>query len=201
MPSNRRLLRTPLALSVLNLLNEAPMHPYEIQMKMRERGHDRVVRLKASSIYDTVERLLDRELIEVVETSREGKRPERTVYRITPAGHDELMTWLRELIEEPVPDYRSFEAGLMFLVALEDRDLAVELLNRRLKRLRGQVAASDAVHAELGDVPRIFLIEEEYAQALRRAELDWVRKLVDELDRGTLEWPDWAGWSERRDLD
>ena len=39
-------LRTPLALAVLNLLHERPMHPYEMQQLMRERGHDQVIKLK-----------------------------------------------------------------------------------------------------------------------------------------------------------
>src|SRR5438105_9434497 len=109
MPNNRSFSRTPLALAILNLLNEAPMHPYEMQIKMRERGHDRAIRIKAAPIYDTVGRLAKAGLIDVVETSREGRRPERTVYQITEAGHDELMTWLIDLIARPVPDFRHFE--------------------------------------------------------------------------------------------
>jgi len=174
------------------------MHPYEMQIKMRERGHDRAIRIKAAPIYDTVGRLAKAGLIDVVETSREGRRPERTVYQITEAGHDELMTWLIDLIARPVPDFRHFEAGLMFIVALEDRQLAVDLLRRRAALLSADLAASDAKLAEVADVPRIFLIEEEYAQALRRSELDWVRGLIDDLKEGKLEWPDFTGWEQRR---
>lgn len=198
MPNRQQLKRTPLGLAVLNLLNEAPMHPYEMQTKMRERGHERAIRIKAASVYDVVERLVRLGLAEVVETSREGRRPERTVYRITEAGHDELIAWLRDLIAQLAPDYRAFEAGLMFIVALEDRDLAVELLRRRAVRLTGAIAGSEALLAEVGEVPRIFLIEEEYAQAMRRCELEWVRKLVEDLQKGDLEWPHFAGWETRR---
>ncbi|HEX6489496.1 MAG TPA: PadR family transcriptional regulator [Candidatus Dormibacteraeota bacterium] len=197
--STSRIRSNPLALVILTLLSEAPMHPYEMQVKMRERGHRRVVRIKAASIYDTVGRLVRHGLAEVVETSREGRRPERTVYRLTEAGHDEMLAWLRDLIEKPVADFRSFEAGLTFLVALEDKDLAIELLTRRAKTLSEDIAASDATLAEIHGVPRMFLIEEEYAQALRRAELEWVRGIVDELKSGRLEWPEFPVWEERRD--
>jgi DNA-binding PadR family transcriptional regulator len=93
----RRELKTPLALAILNLLYERPMHPYEMQQLMRERGHDQVIKLKGGSLYSTIERLTAAGLITPVETTREGRRPERTVYAITETGQDELTMWLHEL--------------------------------------------------------------------------------------------------------
>ena len=97
----RPLPRTPVALSVLNLLNERPMHPYEMRTRMRERGHDRAFKIRESSVYDTVTRLAERGFIEPVDVNREGRRPERTVYAITEAGRDELLVWMWELVSEP----------------------------------------------------------------------------------------------------
>jgi Fe2+ or Zn2+ uptake regulation protein len=65
----RPLPRTPVALSVLNLLAERPMHPYEMRVLMRQRHHDRAFQIRESSVYDTVARLADRGLIEPVEVS------------------------------------------------------------------------------------------------------------------------------------
>jgi DNA-binding PadR family transcriptional regulator len=101
----RPLPRTPVALSVLSLLNERSMHPYEMRSLIRERGHDRAFRIKESSVYDIVARLADRGFIEPVEVSREGRRPERTVYAITEAGRDELIVWLWDLASEPSAEY------------------------------------------------------------------------------------------------
>src|SRR5487761_1129824 len=78
-PSKPRVPRTPLALTVLSLLGERPMHPYEMQQLIRERHLDFAIKLKGGSIYDTVERLAAAGLVEVKETSRTGRRPERTV--------------------------------------------------------------------------------------------------------------------------
>src|SRR5919108_1868809 len=111
MTTKRELPRTPLALAVMNLLMEHPMHPYEMKSKMKERGHDQVIRLKGGSIYDTVERLEQGGFIEAQETSREGRRPERTVYAITEAGVDELRAWMREMVGRPVWDYPQFGAA------------------------------------------------------------------------------------------
>jgi DNA-binding PadR family transcriptional regulator len=189
----RPLPRTPVALSVLNLLNERAMHPYEMRTLMRERGHDRAFRIRESSVYDTVARLADRGFIEPVKVNREGRRPERTVYAITEAGRDELMVWLWDLASEPSGEYPAFAAPLMFLYAL-GRDRAIAALQQRAARLEADISSSDAYRrafaAGMPGFPRIFGIEEEYAQAMRTAELAWVRATSTELRDGTLPWPD-----------
>jgi DNA-binding PadR family transcriptional regulator len=188
----RPLPRTPVALSVLNLLNERPMHPYEMRTLMRERGHERAFRIRESSVYDTVARLADRGFIEPVEVNREGRRPERTVYAITEAGQDELLAWLRELLSEPPAEYPPFAAPLMFLLSL-GRDGVLGALQQRAAHLEAQISSSDTFRSAFGatvqDFPRILGIEEEYVQAMRRAELAWVRATLAELRDGTLPWP------------
>jgi DNA-binding PadR family transcriptional regulator len=188
----RPLPRTPIALSVLNLLNERPMHTYEMRARMHERGHDRAFKIRESSVYDTVTRLADRGFIEPVEVNRAGRRPERTVYAITEMGRDELLVWLRELTSEPAADYPAFAAPLMFIYAL-GRDGAISALRVRAALLEAEISKSEAfrqaVLADLGDFPRIFGIEDEYAQAMRKAELAWVRTTVAELVDGSLAWP------------
>jgi len=190
MPTNRRPPKTTLTLAVLELLAEGPMHPYEMKQKMHERGTERAIPSKGASIYDAVERLTRAGFIEPVVTNREGRRPERTIYQLTPAGADELDSWLHELLEEPSREFPRFTAALMFLGALRRRDEAIKVLERRAAAFEAQIASSNAIIRDLpADLPRLFVIEEEYAQAMRRAELDWLRRTVAELTDGTLEWP------------
>jgi len=188
----RPLPRTPVALSVLSLLNERAMHPYEMRSLMRERRHDRAFRIRESSVYDTVARLAERGFIEPVEVNREGRRPERTVYAITESGRDELLVWLWDLASEPAAEYPAFAAPLMFIYSL-GRDRVVAALQQRAARLEAEISSSDAFRraylADQPDFPRIFGIEDEYAQAMRQAELAWVRTTVKELRDGTFHWP------------
>ena len=187
MKANRELPRTPLALAVMNLLMERPMHPYEMKSMMKERGHDQVIRLKGGSIYDTVERLEVGGFIKSQETSREGRRPERRVYAITEAGRDEITGWLAELLTQPVSEYPQFAAALAFMAAL-DKDEVARLLKTRIALLDGQIAGADKQlknFLEMG-LPRLFLVEGEYAVAMKRAELEWVRCLVDDIQGGKL---------------
>src|SRR5438067_7376141 len=107
MPSSSRNLWS---LTVLCLLRVRPMHPYEMQRLIREWKKDDFLDLKRGSLYHAIERLRAAGLIEVVETSREGRRPERTVYRITAGGEQEMLAWLRELLANPARSPTQFYA-------------------------------------------------------------------------------------------
>ena len=69
--------RTLWSLAVLGLLREAPMHPYEMQRQMHRRHTDDLLALKRGSLYHAINQLQRDGLIEPVEISREGRRPER----------------------------------------------------------------------------------------------------------------------------
>jgi DNA-binding PadR family transcriptional regulator len=186
MASERRV-SNPLALAVMALLYERPMHPYEMVSVMRERGQHESVRLRYSSLYSVVEVLGREGLISPRETIREGRRPERTVYGLTEAGRVEFLSWLRELVREPVKEYTQFAAGLTFLVALPPSE-ALALLKERTRLLEEEVVEMrsrlDAVME--GGLPRVFLVENEHELVLREAELEWVRGLVLEIETGKL---------------
>jgi DNA-binding PadR family transcriptional regulator len=185
--SSKRKVSNPLALAVMALLYERPMHPYEMVSVMRERGKHESVRLRYSSLYSVVEALEREGLILALETVREGRRPERTIYGLTEAGRVEFLGWLRELLREPVKEYTQFAAGLTFLPALPPEEAAA-LLEVRVRLLEGEIGEmrsrlDTAVEAGL---PRLFLVEAEHEVVLREAELRWVREFVREIEDGTL---------------
>ncbi|MGH8860045.1 MAG: PadR family transcriptional regulator, partial [Jatrophihabitantaceae bacterium] len=124
---SRRRVSNPLALAVLSCLHERPMHPYEISTTLRSRGKEQSIKLNYGSLYAVVESLRKHGLITSRETTREGRRPERTVYEITPAGVDEFEEWLAELLSTPVRDYASLEAGLSLMAGLQPDEVAAML--------------------------------------------------------------------------
>jgi len=77
---------TALGTSVLALLCEKPMHPYEMYRLMLDRHEDRIVKVRPGSLYHTVARLADKSLVEADGPRRAGGRPEHTTYRAPPAG-------------------------------------------------------------------------------------------------------------------
>src|ERR1700736_637440 len=144
---------TPLAACVLNLLRQAPMHPYEMRMTIQHRELDHLIRFKGASLYDSVDRLAREGLIDATETSREGKRPERTVYQITEAGSGELDQWLREALGRPVNEFPQFATALAFMYGLEKSEV-IELLRRRMLELEAAVDATDVHIQATADQPQ-----------------------------------------------
>ena len=186
--ASKRKVSNPLALAVMALLYERPMHPYEMVTLMRERGKHETVRLRYSSLYSVVSALEREELIVARETVREGRRPERTVYEITGAGREEFLTWLRELLREPVKEYTQFAAGLSFLPGLPPEE-AVALLKERVGHLEqetGEMRSRLDAAIKQYNLPRLFLVESEHELMLREAELGWVRRIIREIESGEL---------------
>jgi DNA-binding PadR family transcriptional regulator len=182
----RRKVSNLLALSLLTLLMQQPMYPYEMAATLRERGKDQSIKINWGSLYTVVQNLEKYGFIEAVEVAREGRQPERTTYQITEAGRAELRDWLRELIGEPEREYTRFEAGLGEAGILSP-DEVIGLLRDRLDALAASNAGHQADLEALGaQLPRLFLVESEYHLALRRAEEDWVRGLLKELTDGSF---------------
>jgi DNA-binding PadR family transcriptional regulator len=176
------------ALTVLCLLREKPLHPYEMQRLIRERHKDDFLELKRGSLYHAIERLAKAGLIEEVGTSREGRRPERTTYRLTDAGEREVLEWLRDLLSKPVREPSSFIAALSFVGHLTPGEAADQLLIRARELQCGIVAIDAILQSLVPQIGRVCLIEAEYALAMRKAELEWTRSLIRELREGTLAW-------------
>ena len=190
MTEQRRDITNPLALAVLALLFERPMHPYEIASLMRERAIHEAIKLNYGSLYTVVESLQRAGLIETQSTLRDGRRPERTVYRLTDAGRAKFDGWLRHLLRTPAKEYTQFAAGLCFAAAVGTAELA-ELLEERARLIEAELAECREIVDGLTErgLPRLFLLESEHAQMLRAAELEWVRGLIRSLADGSLAFP------------
>lgn len=181
---------SPLALVVLAMLTEAPMHAYRIQQLIKLRGKDEVVNVKQrNSLYQTIERLQRDALIAVHETERDGAFPERTVYEITDVGRDTARMWLREQLAQPAREFPSFPAALSVLPLLSADD-ARRQLEARAAALEAELARLDETQdaALAMQIPRLFLLDGELMRATLEAELEWVRSVVEHLKVGALTW-------------
>jgi len=175
-------------MSVLALLREAPMHPYQMQRLLRLRHKDEILALKRGSLYHAIGRLVRAELISAKDITREGRRPERTTYAVTPLGRREFNRVLRHIIATPRRGSSEFMAAISFLVHLTPTE-ALPRLEDRCRVLQQQIdARSGGIAGASGHVDRINLIESEYLVAMLRAELAWVRSLAAEVRTGKLAW-------------
>jgi len=181
---------TPLALMVLSLLFERPMHPYEMQRVMTYRGKDQIVNVQRGSLYPMVERLVNAGLVEPAETERDGRRPERTIYRLTEDGRETVHDWLEVMLREPKKEFPEFPAALAFMPVLNPSEARSQLKGRILN-LEAQLASMRTGLRQLSEnfgMPRLFVIEDEFRLAMLQAELDWVQAVVADLASGDLDW-------------
>ncbi|HWC81011.1 MAG TPA: PadR family transcriptional regulator [Pseudonocardiaceae bacterium] len=187
-----------LALAVLCYLMQRPMHPYELGRTLRDNGDERSIKFNHGSLYMVVAQLAKAGFIAEQETSRDGQRPERTVYALTDEGRAEMRDWLRELVGEPEHEYPRFVSALSLITGLPPAEV-VPLLRNRLDGLAGQRAeiteALDRAHAE--NVPELFLVEEQYRLALLDAETAFVRRFLDQITDPNTGWARmWAAYHE-----
>jgi DNA-binding PadR family transcriptional regulator len=188
----------PLALAVLVLLYERPMHPYEMATTLRERGKEQSIKLNYGTLYTVIEQLLREKFIAVREVLKAGRRPEKTIYELTAAGETELIDWMRELVSSPVKEYPQFEAALSLLPALPPEEV-IELLQIRLGLIEKRFAKYDdeARLCKEMNLPRLFSLESEYARALLEAEYNYCMGLLADIkaDAGALA----SMWTAGRD--
>lgn len=183
--------RSPLALAILGLLENGPMHPYGIQRLIKRWGKDKVVNVdQRASLYRMIDRLLEAGLITAGETDRDERYPERTTYHLTDAGRAATQQWLTEIVSTPRNEFPEFPAALSFLM-LETPKAAQTMLEQRRDQLIKRVAELDAelaMEIEGLEIPRIAMVEIEYLRAITDAELRWVTSILDELRDGSFTW-------------
>lgn len=185
----------PLALAVLALLCERPMHPYEMATTLRARKKDRNIRLRFGTLYTVIDALRREQHIAPCESQQDGRRSERTVFGITVQGKEVLSEWVSDSLSTPVHEYPQFLAALSLMPIVSPQH-AAQLLGERLanldmatRKFPEEVSGGDGP----GPLPALS-VDEEYRLAIARAERRFVARLVEQIGKGELR--DMAAWRE-----
>jgi DNA-binding PadR family transcriptional regulator len=180
---------TPLAFAALDLLNEAPMHPYEMFQTMLHRQEERNVKVRPGTLYHQVGRLAELGFAQVVGTDRDGNRPERTTYTITDAGRAALADGLRRMVAEPADEYPEFHLALSVLENLPQAE-AVDAVRARIVALERERddydEALQRVHAK--QLTERYWLDVSYVRAMLAAQIEWLSTTVDRIASGDLPW-------------
>ncbi|MBS1905085.1 MAG: PadR family transcriptional regulator [Actinobacteria bacterium] len=179
---------TPLGAMVLALLREGDMHTYEMARLLRARRDDRIVPISNGTLYHTVARLHGQGLLEEVGVDRDGNRPERTTYAVTPAGAEAVREWVRR-------ELGGSRRQTSFRVALAeahnlDRAEAVDLLTQRLTLLRQELETVGGAldGAATREVPEQYLLEPIRHRLMLEAEIDWLGTLIPRISSPAFGW-------------
>lgn len=179
---------TPLGVTVLALLRESDMHPYEMLRLLLERRRDRVVPVTKGTLYHTVARLERQELIAEVGVDREGNRPERTTYTLLDRGQGAIVEWVRS--ELPRVD----AAGSFRLALAEAHNLprteALALLGARRELLAAEREdyRSTLEGARGRAVPEQYLVDADRQTELLDAELRWLDRTLARFSAPESPW-------------
>ncbi len=182
----RDALANPVVLAALGALLERPMHPYQLAGVLAGRG----VPANRGSLYDTLEATTRAGWTEPRPAQRDGTRPQRTPYALTQAGQAELARRLDAQVREPRREFPEFLGAVSHLGVLGP-ERAAEALTERAGRLAALIADDQRRldEALAQNVPRLFVIEAEYALAVLNAERNWALTVADDITSGRLAWP------------
>lgn len=173
---------TDAELALLSIVAEGPVHGYDIQTIITQRGLRAWTNIGVSSMYYVIDKLERQGLVES-EPGQHAEGPSRRQYRITSAGYGVLQTAVADLLSTPRETASGFELGLANLDVLRSsqlrnafiayrQDLVLRLGQAR-ERWRQLVAAKAAYN-----VTAIF----EHRLVLLETELDWVTRFIEQWE-------------------
>ncbi|WP_129360790.1 MULTISPECIES: PadR family transcriptional regulator [Micrococcaceae] len=179
-----------LAVTVLGLLREGPMHPYEMFQVLRKRGDDQVIKVSPGALYHAVEKLEESGLVRIDRIERESNRPERTVYALEPSGERAATDWVISELSKVRNEYPVFPVALAVAPKLPWRTVrgAFEQRIKELHELRAS-RIERLNHAREADISEIFLLEDTYLLEVQTAQLNHMQRTIDLVESGALTWP------------
>lgn len=113
----------PAEYAILGLLEECPMHGYELHQRFQSKPLEHIVHIEMGQLYAFLKKLEHLMCIEASQ-SQQGRRPQRKVYHLTTSGRVILQEWLTTPVERPRDIRIFFLLKLYFLQRLAPEHLA-----------------------------------------------------------------------------
>lgn len=169
---------TDAELAILSIVAEGPIHGYDLQTVIAERGLRAWTQIGVSSIYYVLEKLERQGLVQSTITQGADDTARRQ-YHITTAGIGVLQTAIADLIGTPREHADEFELGLAHLPALHPGQVRTALTAYR-QELASRLALARERSVALKSAQAPFHIEAMLSHriALLEAELAWIEDFV-----------------------
>jgi DNA-binding PadR family transcriptional regulator len=159
------------------------MHGYEIKHIIEEHMGD-WTDIKFGSIYFSLTRLAQEGAVEIIEETREGNRPSKTVYGITEKGREEYMRLLKELWSGDSKTNYPFDIALFFVTSLSKEEVRLHL-NRRISEMEQTLEymkKHKEEHADNVNIPPQAAAIMDHSICHMNAEYKWLQGLLEKLD-------------------
>jgi DNA-binding PadR family transcriptional regulator len=173
---------TDAELALLSLLAESPMHGYQIEQTIEERGMRDWTQIGFSSIYYLLDKMKGKGWLTSNLSQDTGKGPARHVYQITPAGLETWRTAVLDALSNPHQAYSNFMIGLANIIALDAAEVhaAVSRHHAQLLERRAHVQAKlDSYNNQIPwEVVQLF----DLSLAQIDCQLDWTAGFLQQLE-------------------
>lgn len=173
---------TPIRLLVLGTLATlGPMHGYQIRQEALRNQVELWTKVKPGSLYSALNLMSQEGLVAVERVERPGTSPERTIYRITAAGHQELLAQRDAALNRVVLASDPLDLALRYVSDLTPDDLAAVVTERHSAlsaRLALHERALTAAEAHLTGLERAAF---DHVLQRLRTEVSWHRQLLAQL--------------------
>lgn len=167
-------------LAILSLVAEQPMHGYQIEQVIEQRGMREWTEIGFSSIYYLLKKLDGKKLVEgQLEETERG--PARKVYHITQAGECALHNAMIEALSEPQRQYSNFPLGLGNLPVVSPKE-ALMALNQYQDKLVSRLENLQASWKKQQPLPYFVDALFNYSKTMMSAELLWVEKFIGQME-------------------
>lgn len=163
------------------LLRYGPQHGYMLKQTVEEQIAD-FARLKLPNIYYTLDRLEKCGYVSAT-LEKDGARPERKVYAITPEGETHFRILMKKMMAEEYTTELPFDGILFFREMTQDGEFASAVKNAREKlekKLAGVEAHRESVlpfvpESAQAETKSLFL----HHILHLRAEIEWLKSLEE----------------------
>jgi PadR family transcriptional regulator, regulatory protein AphA len=174
----------PAEYAILGLLEDQPMHGYEMFQQFESGTLGQIVHLEMSQMYAFLKKLERLEYIEA-QLEPQGVRPPRKVFHITPQGHRTFLQWLTEPVVRPREIRILFLIKLYFVQRILPEQTAA-LVEREVAACRSfleHLEAQSQRHADNKTGDEAFFDHVVLRSRIHqtRALLDWLRELQHEM--------------------
>ena len=172
----------PAEYAILGLLEEQPMHGYELFQRFQGEVLGQIVHIEMSQLYAFLKKL-ERLLLIEANLEPQGARPPRKVYQLTEPGRELLRQWLTTPVERP-RDIRIFFLIKLYFAQRQLLEGLPALLEQEIATCKRFLASLEALrHGPVTMRDPAFFDQVVLTSRIyqTRALLDWLRELRAEF--------------------
>lgn len=167
---------------LLGIIALAPCSGYDMKTNFEKSEAGMLSALSFGSIYPRLKQLEADGLIEIQQSSEEGRR--KRIYELTAQGWRELAAWLEQPADYPLPMRDELLLKMLFWGAAgEERGVLIRHLQRRRQETQDVLAYTKArEHDGVSFIDEYTLFVFTYMSSRLEAELQWIEDTIERLE-------------------